>query len=151
MLIAPHRILVTASRDLTDREPLWSALDSYMALALSEKRQLIVVQGGASGGDQFARAWGAAMKRSGLDVVVETHRAKNHPTQNFGEWPGCGPRRNRFMVGLGATKCAAVIGPCTSPRCRRTYPHGSHGASGCADMAAEAGIPVDRWELWKES
>jgi hypothetical protein len=151
MLIGPRRVLVTASRDLKSHEPLWSTLDNHMSLALAEERQLIIVQGGASGGDEIARNWGHAMRRAGLDVVVETHPAKNHPTEDFGDWPECGPRRNRFMVGLGATECVAMIGPCTSSRCRRTYPHGSHGASGCADMATAAGIPVDRWDLWKES
>jgi hypothetical protein len=49
------------------------------------------------------------------------------------------------MVSLGADRCLAFIGPCTSPRCRKAGPHPSHGASGCADLAEAAGIPVRRW------
>ncbi|MFB6934553.1 hypothetical protein [Streptomyces chartreusis] len=78
-------------------------------------------------------------------LEIEQHPAQRHPTEDFGPWPGAGPRRNAHMVSLGADACLAFIGPCTSPRCRRPGPHPSHGASGCADLAEQAGIPTRRW------
>lgn len=55
-----------------------------------------------------------------------------------------GPERNRRMVDLGADVCLAFISNCTSPRCKIDGDHPSHGASGTADMAEAAGIPVRR-------
>jgi hypothetical protein len=49
------------------------------------------------------------------------------------------------MVNLGADAALAFIGPCTSTRCRRTEPHPSHGASGCAALAEKASIPTRRF------
>ena len=48
------------------------------------------------------------------------------------------------MVTLGAGLCLAWIMPCVKPYCRRPDPHGSHGATHCADLAGKAGIPVIR-------
>lgn len=59
--------------------------------------------------------------------------------------PAAGPRRNGTVVAKGADQCLAFIGPCTNRRCRRPEPHGSHGATGCADLAEKAGIPTRRW------
>lgn len=144
-----YRVLVTASRDLTDRKLVWDALDRVLPTALYVGRRLVVVHGACpTGGDKFAADWGYAMRDAGEPVDVERHPAKNHPTQDFGPWPGCGPRRNAYMTGLGAAECLAFIGPCTSIRCRRDYPHGSHGASGCADLAERVRIKTTRWDLW---
>jgi hypothetical protein len=49
------------------------------------------------------------------------------------------------MVNLGADIALAFIGPCIKPRCPRPQPHGSHGASGCADLAEATGIPTRRF------
>ena len=146
-------VLITASRDLTDPEIVYATLDECLAFALSTGYTRLRLRHGAcpSGGDHFAALWGDTMRRTGLPVAVEGHPAQGHPTQDFGPWPGAGPRRNAYMVGLGAHECRAFIGPCTSPRCRRTEPHGSHGSTGCADLAEKAGIETYRVELWKES
>lgn len=131
----PYRVLVTGSRDWTDEPTIWKALAETVR-ALPYEQDLVIVHGMCpTGADQMADEWGR-----GFGAAIETHRA-----EDFGPWPRCGPLRNRHMVSLGADRCLAFIGPCTSPRCRRTDPHPSHGASGCADLAEQAGIPTRRW------
>jgi hypothetical protein len=152
-MTADYRVLVTASRDLKDRLLVRQLLDDCLTIALYEEYERLVVVHGAcpTGGDAFADEWAVEMKNAGMPVDYERHPAQGHPTQDFGPWPGCGPRRNGYMVSLGAHECLALIGPCTSTRCRRIDPHGSHGASGCAAAALRAGIKVDKWDLWKAS
>ncbi|WP_329114529.1 SLOG family protein [Streptomyces sp. NBC_01353] len=142
----PYRVLVTGSRDWADAGLVWSALNNVRDEAYAASRQLIVVHGACpSGADADAAHWAEIGSQFVTWIQVEAHPAKGHPTQDFGPWPGAGPRRNQYMVSLGADVALAFIGPCTSPRCRRPGPHLSHGASGCADLAEKAGIPVRRW------
>lgn len=132
----PYRVLVTGSRDWNDCQTIGDALEHAFAAA---GHLLLVVHGACpTGADGYAR-W---MRSLGLPVDIEPHPAKGHPTHDFGPWPGAGPRRNAHMVSLGADLCLAFLSPCTSSRCRRTDFHYSHGASGCARLAAEAGITV---------
>jgi hypothetical protein len=150
MTVETYRVLVTGSRDLTARDLVEKQLSVCLARAMHEEKVLVVVQGGCPGGaDLFAHEWAGYMLMRGFPVVVEGHPAQNHPTQDFGPWPHCGPRRNNYMVGLGADECLGFIGPCTKRNCARRAPHGSHGASGCAAAARRAGIPVKRWDLWR--
>jgi Ni,Fe-hydrogenase III small subunit len=151
--VTDYRVLVTASRDLADQVLVRWALDEQMAYASSRRYDRLVVVHGAcpTGGDKFADVWAVEKGFEGHPVTYERHPAKGHPTMDFGPWPGCGPRRNNYMVGLGADVCLAFIGPCTSPRCRRIDPHGSHGATGCSDRAEQAGIATLRWKLWEGS
>lgn len=147
-----YRLLVTGTRRLHEagRKLVRERLLVHLELAKLAGRRLVVVQGECpSGADQEARAWGWLMERAGEPVTVEGHHPTNHHTQDFGKWPECGPRRNGYMVGLGADACEAFIDACTSIRCRRPGIHPSHGASGCADLAEEAKIPTVRWDLWK--
>jgi hypothetical protein len=131
----PYRILVTGSRAWDDRDTIWRALGDAVA-PVPIDRELVVIHGNCrTGADQLADVW--ARK---YGATIERHRA-----EDFGPWPRCGPIRNRHMVSLGAEIALAFIGPCTSPRCRRPDPHPSHGASGCADLAEKAGIPVRRY------
>lgn len=130
----PYRILVTGSRDWTDRLTLVTAIlrevDDWL------NTDVALVHGGCpTGADLLTHTWALA---SGIPV-------ERYPAEWFGTWPACGPIRNRFMVGLGADVCLAFLGPCTSRRCRRTDPHTSHGATGCANLAEAAGIPVRRY------
>lgn len=118
--------------------------------AIDLGKRLIVVHGDCpTGGDRVADAWAQSRKARGMPVDYERHPAKGHPTEDFGDWPRCGPERNRYMVKLGADECLAVIGPCTSWNCRRNDIHGSHGATGCAKEAENAGIRTFRWDMWK--
>lgn len=141
-MTAPFRILVTGSRDWSDIELVRDAL----VHAAYQHFPLTVVHGACpTGADAIASWWVRQFSRN-LDVTEEKHPAQRHPQRDFGSWPAAGPRRNAFMVGLGADLCLAFIGPCASRRCSRPRPHPSHGASGCADLAERAGIPVKRYE-----
>jgi hypothetical protein len=133
--VKPYRILITGSRD-------WRHTDTFnQALAEAVRpvpahQELIIVHGLCpTGADRMADNWARI-----YGATREGHRA-----EDFGPWPRCGPIRNRHMVSLGADLALAFIGPCTSLRCRRTDPHPSHGASGCADLAERAGISVRRY------
>lgn len=136
----PYRILITGSRDWTDRRAIEDILTAAGALAIASGQRLVVVHGACpTGADRIADAWARWHQNRGQAFDIE-----EHPARDFGPWPACGPRRNAHMVKLGADACFAFIGPCTSPRCRRIDPHGSHGASGCAALAEAAGIPTRR-------
>lgn len=136
---APVRVLVTGSRAWTDPAVVTNALTALLASAVASGRTLTVVHGAAPRGvDAHAEAWARWHQRSG-SVAIERHRATAH-----GEWPGCGPRRSAFMVGLGADLCLAFIAPCTAADCHRPGSHGSHGATHCAALAESAGIPTRR-------
>lgn len=144
-MTTPYRVLVTGSRDWTDRRAVEDTLTTAGALAIALGQRLVVVHGACpTGVDQIADEWANWHRDRGAAFDIERHPAQGHPSEDFGPWPGAGPRRNAFMVGLGADACFAFIGPCTSPRCRRPGPHPSHGASGCADLAEQADIPVRR-------
>lgn len=134
------RILVTGSRDWSDEEAVAFALLEQDPCAehddcFMDEHLITVVHGDCPTGadaiaDKFARQWG---------VEVEPHAA------DWSRGRRAGPERNAHMVNLGADVCLAFIGDCTSPRCKRTDKHPSHGASGCADLAEAAGIPVRRF------
>lgn len=137
----PYRVLVTGSRDWPRRELVYLALDAAFCESTNAGRLMTLVHGACPrGADAQAAAWANYMISRDLPVKVEAHRA-----EDFGPWPRCGPIRNRHMVSLGADTCLAFIGPCISPRCRRSDPHPSHGASGCADLAEQTGITVRRY------
>lgn len=144
----PYRILVTGSRDWADRETIWGAL-AEIVRPLPAHQEIVIVQGACPGVRQFPGADRIAVEWAlSYGATVESHPAQNHPTEDFGPWPGCGPRRNHYMaVKLGADSCLAFIGPCTKRTCLLPKPHGSHGASGCAMLAELAGIPVRRFTV----
>lgn len=147
-----YRLLITGTRQLDQagRKLVIERLVEHLEVARSTGRRLVVVQGCCpSGADKEAREWGWMMQRAGEPVAVEGHHPTKHPTEDFGWWPECGPRRNRYMVGLGADACEAFIDTCKTINCRRPGIHASHGASGCADLAEAAKIPTVRWDLWK--
>lgn len=144
--MTPYRALVAGPRDWPVPSMVWSALNDARHQALTAGRPLVVVNGACPGGaDSHASQWVAVARQFTTGVIEEAHPAQGHPTQDFGPWPAAGPRRNAYMVGLGADVLLAFIGPCTRPRCRRPRPHPSHGTSGCIDLAEQAGIPVRRW------
>lgn len=139
-----YRVLVTGSRGCDDPMAIGTAL--VQAVARAGDRFVLVVHGDCpTGADMLARRWVRRMQGQGWDVDHEAHPAQGHPTEDFGPWPNAGPKRNAYMVGLGADECLAFIGGCTSPRCTKAGPHPSHGATGCAVLAEAAGIRVRRW------
>ena len=140
----PYRVLVTGSRDWDDVITISAALEQ--ALIDAGPRPVLVVHGACpSGADWHADHYARWLRGKGCTIDVEQHPAQGHPTRDFGPWPEAGPRRNAHMVSLGADLCLAFISPCTRPRCHRPRPHPSHGASHCAHLAEQAGIPVRRW------
>ncbi|SFD13519.1 SLOG family protein [Streptomyces aidingensis] len=138
------RLIITGSRDWTDTAAIRDALD--YAMCYIQERRLVVVHGACpTGADRHADQLARQMRARGMPVDIEPHPAVGHPTEDFGPWPGAGPRRNAHMIALGADACYAFIRPCAKRRCRHPGPHGSHGATGCADRAEAAGILVRRW------
>lgn len=144
--MSTYRVLITGSRDACNPHPVDTALDRRLT-QLRPGQRLVIVHGACRdkrgqlrGVDSHADAWARRAQRAGHPVDIEPH-----PAEDFGPWPRCGPIRNRHMVTLGADEALAFIGPCTSPRCRHPEPHPSHGATNCADLAENAGIPTRRW------
>ena len=126
------RVIVTASRTWTDPEPIRADLDQLLA----QHGQLVVAHGDAKqGGDRIAAGWGARKPR----IIVEAFPAK---WKLHGRVAGI--IRNTELVAAGADLCLAYIRDCNEPTCPRFRPHGSHGATHCADLAERAGIETRR-------
>lgn len=131
------RILVTGSRHQQDQTPVRQAIfewllyryrgelargpfDRAAELSYSGPDQVLLVHGGARGVDALA-----------AEVAREHEwKVESYPAEDFGSWPGCGPRRNAHMVSLGADVCLAFPGP------------NSRGTWDCVRKAQAAGIPV---------
>lgn len=116
-----NRILITGSREWTDRDVIAYALG---AIAQKYSRgRIVVVHGGARGADTIAGEVAAKM-----GIAVEVHPVTSE------EWAAqpkrAGMIRNKRMVDLGAVQCVAFI------------INESPGATACAAMAERAGIPT---------
>jgi hypothetical protein len=134
------RILVTGSRTWTDVNALGEAL--YAAINDSGADEVTIVHGACpSGADRMAAEF-CESEAEWFDGMGRQLAEEAHPAERFGSWPGCGPRRNRHMVSLGADVCVAFIEPCTRPACRKPRPHDSHGTAGTVELCERAGIPV---------
>jgi hypothetical protein len=120
---APYRVLITGSRDWTDRDAIWTALADTMSPLPHDVEPVIVHGACPSGADAIAHNWAVR-----YGATVEQHPAN---------WQLNGKRagfiRNAHMVNLGADLCLAFI------------KDGSRGASHTAALAEKAGIPVRRW------
>lgn len=140
----PYRILVTSSRDWENRAAVDGWLTSLAAANTFHNRITVVVHGACpTGADRIADDWARWHARRSPLVEFERHPANWRPNGDFDR--AAGFRRNAAMVVLGADLCLAFVGLCTKPGCRREpRPHGSHGASHCADLAEQAGIPTRR-------
>lgn len=119
------RVLITGSRDWTDFETIFKALDDALSLASGRGVPLRVVHGAARGADSIAQAWYDDRKAKGVDVQIERHPAK---------WTTLGKRagtvRNLEMIALGAEMCLAFPLP------------ESIGTRHCMRHAQLNGIPV---------
>lgn len=124
--LTTFRILFTGSRSFDRADAIHGALDHLAAGALASGYERIVLVHGAcdKGGDVHADSWYRA-RRNDLPLSIERHPAN---WKKFGS--SAGPRRNRFMVSLGATVCLAAVR------------NASAGATKCAEFAERAGIPV---------
>ena len=107
------RILVTGSRELTDRMLVIRAIMNHAASPLT-----IIVGDCPAGADVFARA---------VDAEFQVHRAdwKTHGK-------AAGPRRNQQMVDSGADLCLAFY----------REGAGNRGTKDCVRRARISGIPV---------
>lgn len=150
----PFRIIVTASRSWTDAHAARFALEAASLDACG--REVTVVHGAAGGGDALAD-----LAAAGLGFAREPHPAdwdgpcrpecdhgpRKRRRDGSGYCQAAGQYRNAEMVALGAERAVALVMPCQDRRCREPRPHGSHGATGCAEMARAAGIPVTPFGL----
>lgn len=152
----PLRILVTASRawPAVMEHVVWDTMDDYLLAAEAAGRQLLIVHGGARGGDRMAHRWAMRRRKEGRPVLEpEVWPARwhdpcrrnckpGHRRQDQAAYNRPGPReawticpmqgfyRNEYMVSLGADECVAFI-----------YNH-SRGARQCEAAARAAGIPT---------
>lgn len=119
------RILITGSRDWTDRALIHLMLND--AIGLHGPGYSVIVVSGAC--------------PTGADLLCEQEAERNGWTveRHPADWETHGKRagfvRNAEMVALGADVCLAFI------------KNGSKGASMTARLAEEAGIPVRRFEV----
>lgn len=122
------RILVTGSRDWDDRIWIATVLNHHMLERWRTHREPVIVVHGhcPTGADAMADGWAVA---NGMEVERHPAKWREHGIYN----PQAGLLRNREMVALGADICVAFIR------------NGSRGATHCADLAQEAGIPTWRY------
>lgn len=111
-----RRVLVTGSRDWENWDTIYDAL-SKIHEAIGD---FILVHGGARGADEMANIWA---HRTGVTAEVHPADWKTHGKK-------AGFLRNTEMVKSGADMCLAFVRD------------GSPGATGCAELAEKAGIPV---------
>lgn len=116
------RILITGSRDWDDVGAVAVALLAQPAIG----DEVVIVHGGASGADRIA---GHVARNLGWRCEVHLAAWRPHGIYN----PQAGLLRNREMVDLGADVCLAFI------------KNGSRGATHCAQLAEQAGIPTRRY------
>lgn len=130
-----YRVLVTGSRNWANSDLVRLTLDQARLL---HGRRLVVVHGACP---------------NGVDAVADEWALENHVERDPypADWTtygkGAGQIRNAEMVRLGADECVAFIARCIQPSCRRKTPHGSHGATYCAELAEAALIPTRRWTM----
>jgi len=123
----PYRILVTGSRNWQDIGVVRRALNEVLAVRPHDQ-PIVVVHGDCpTGADIMAKTW--ALTADDYERVTE----EPHPAAWHLHGRKAGPIRNQNMVSKGADVCLAFI------------KDGSRGATGCADLAKAAGIPVRRW------
>lgn len=127
-----YRILVTGSRNWPDPRKVFTELARYTG---ARDRVTVVHGGNRHGADRYAVACAI-----GLGFLREGHKANWAAHKK-----AAGMIRNKQMVDLGAHVCLAFIAPCIQPKCEGEEVHGSHGATGCADLAQKAGIEVRRF------
>lgn len=134
-----YRVLVTGSRDWTDLEAIRTAIMNACTFAAMEDPELtefVVVHGDCpTGADALAQQVVDWWKEWGAKVEAERHPA---------DWDGWGKaagfRRNTEMAMSAPGICLAFLNPCSSPRCKRTDAHRSHGGTHCAGEAEKRDV-----------
>lgn len=148
------RILVTGSRDWTDRVQIARAIQRVIILTCPmlvdengnpdrrDTSDVVIVHGDCpTGADRLAEQWA-----TGCQPPIKT---EPHPA----DWDlydkAAGFIRNKEMADLGAVACLAFINPCRKEDCKNVGLHGSHGATHCAHQAELRNIPVVRYPTKK--
>lgn len=131
---------VTASRTWTDRQVISGAYDEAAEIFLPpwHGKSVIVLNGGARGGDELCRI--EADSRG-------WHTATVRALWGFYGKPA-GHVRDAAMVSLGkglASRWLAFLDQCKRDECRGKIAHDTHGAGKTAERAEEAGIEVKRY------
>lgn len=119
-------VLVTGSRDWSDRDLLRAALDKLLV-----EGGMVLVHGACpTGADAMADTWARDQQATGGNVLINRYPA------NWGSYGrAAGMRRNAEMVGAGAHICLAFFQSSASNK----------GTAHCAKLAARAGIPIVRF------
>lgn len=145
------RVLVTGSRDWSDRRKVYEALDEVCRTnglnhepdqygnTMPDPWKITVVEGGAQGADHWADQW----------CISNNFTSEKHPA----DWKQYGKRagfvRNAEMVHSGIDLCLAFINQCTKREHQDQEPHGSHGATMAVALCEKEGIPVIVHEPWR--
>jgi hypothetical protein len=144
----PVRILVTGSRKWDDADLLVKALEDAwhdVTQLHGPDRPLVIVHGGASGADYWAKAWAmgnglayeehpADWENCAQDCPREDPEHRRQRGIDQTEYcPKAGPRRNQLMVDLGADLVLAF------------HRANSYGTADCIRRASKAGIPIRRY------
>lgn len=131
VLNTPLRVLITGSREFTER-PIVAAALSQVARE-NPGRQLTVVHGAARGADSLA---GAVARSAPNRLIEEAHPVTNWKLPDGSKNWRAGFDRNQTMVDLGADICLAFL----KLEAKNNGTRHSMGAAG------EAGIPVrEHW------
>jgi hypothetical protein len=131
------RILVTGSRNWTDRRIIYHALRWGLETFGPDT---VVVHGGAAGADTICREIGRQ-----LGMPDELHTPRWRPNGIFN--PVAGFDRNARMVALGADRAFYFGLFCSDGKCRRQEQHLTHGTEDCVKRIQDAGIPLWGWTL----
>lgn len=115
------RILITGSRDWSDRVAIARAIRQEW-LDADRPYRVTVIHGGARGADYLAGIYAKSM-----NFNVEEYKA------DWSLGKRAGYIRNQEMVDAGADVCLAFIR------------NKSKGATMCAELAQQAGIPTKIW------
>lgn len=127
----PYRLLVTGSRAWRNVTLIRSVLGSVHR---AHPGAVLVSGRCPTGADVIAEScWAAFCGFPTVDEAIAAGRIEPHPADWDRYGPAAGPIRNGEMIKAGADECAAFIRA------------GSRGATGCADDAGIAGIPVRRF------
>lgn len=128
----PVRVLITGSRDFTDRAAVAAALTRVAREHPGQ--QLVVVHGAARGADSIAAAVAADFPDR---LIAEAHPVTDWKRADGSTDRGAGHRRNQRMVAAGASVCLAFLHGAAENR----------GTKSCMDKAAKAGIEVrEHWQ-----
>lgn len=138
---------VTGSRTYDDEQTIRAALDAVAFAAISGRYERLTVLLGAAkeGADALADRWVRDWHVPDLHVTAE-----RHPARWAVEGKGAGMLRNRRMVQAGADLWLAFLDLCRKRDCPQHLQHTSHGATHCAELARDAGMPLKVWHLGQE-